>query len=85
VGQNRNRSGTPASVPRESAIALSYQFDTFEGIREWSCPDPDTSKDTPREIREYFIPDFSNWKDERRYEVALQRLLGGLNADGDAR
>jgi len=26
------------------------------------CFDADTGKDSAREIREYFIPDFSNWK-----------------------
>ena len=35
----------------------------FETLRDWECFDGDTGKDSAREIREYFIPDFSNWKD----------------------
>jgi hypothetical protein len=29
-------------------------------VREWRCFDGDTGKDSAREIREYFIPNFSN-------------------------
>lgn len=31
-------------------------------------------------MREYFIPDFSNWKDYDAYRRALQRLLRDLKA-----
>ena len=31
-----------------------------------------------REIREYFIPDFSNWKEHDSYQVAFERLLRNL-------
>jgi uncharacterized protein YjbI with pentapeptide repeats len=34
----------------------------FKTIEDWECFDADTGKDSAREIREYFIPDFSNWK-----------------------
>jgi uncharacterized protein YjbI with pentapeptide repeats len=34
----------------------------FESIHCWRCFDADTGKDSAREIREYFIPDFSNWQ-----------------------
>jgi uncharacterized protein YjbI with pentapeptide repeats len=34
----------------------------FETLRDWECFDADTGKDSAREIREYFIPDFSRWK-----------------------
>jgi hypothetical protein len=50
----------------------------FEAIRAWECFDADTGKDSAREIREYFIPDFSNWKNNDAYQVAFQRLLRDL-------
>jgi len=34
----------------------------FETLRDWTCFDADTGKDLAVEVREYFIPDFSNWK-----------------------
>jgi hypothetical protein len=33
-------------------------------------------KDSAREIREYFIPDFSEWKEHDKYKKAFERLLG---------
>jgi hypothetical protein len=53
----------------------------FEKIREWKAFDADTGKDSAREIREYFIPDFSNWKDHDSYQQAFQRLLRDLRAE----
>ena len=34
-----------------------------------------------REIREYFIPGFSNWKDHDSYQQLIQRLLGDLKSE----
>ncbi len=56
----------------------------FAKIREWKCFDADTGKDSAREIREYFIPDFSNWKDLDSYSKAFERLLRDLNAGQSA-
>lgn len=53
----------------------------FARIREWKCFDADTGKDSAREIREYFIPDFSNWKDTDSYQKAFQRLLTDLKLE----
>jgi len=52
----------------------------FTAIREWECFDADTGKDSAREIREYYIPDFSNWKDDGSYLKAFERLLKDLSA-----
>jgi hypothetical protein len=35
----------------------------YERVRVWKCFDADTGIDSAREICEYFVPDFSNWKD----------------------
>jgi TIR domain/Pentapeptide repeats (8 copies) len=50
----------------------------FEAIRDWECFDADAGKDSAREIREYFIPDFSEWKEHDKYKKAFERLLGDL-------
>ena len=52
----------------------------FDELRDWECFDADTGKDSAREIREYFVPDFSNWKDHDAYRAALNRLLTDLRA-----
>jgi len=55
----------------------------FETLRDWECFDAHTGKDSAREIREFFIPDFSNWKDHDSYRQALERLLKDLRAETD--
>ena len=55
----------------------------FETLRDWECFDADTGKDSAREIREYFIPDFSNWKEHDQYQAAFQRLLRDLTTKGE--
>ena len=47
----------------------------FETLKNWECFDADTGKDSAREIREYFIPDFSDWKSHDSYQKALKGLL----------
>jgi TIR domain len=53
----------------------------FDVLRDWESFDGDTGKDSAREIREYFIPDFSNWKEHDSYQTAFQRLVKDLKAD----
>jgi len=52
----------------------------FERLRDWESFDADTGKDSAREIREYFIPDFSRWKEHDSYQAALEGLVKGLKA-----
>lgn len=52
----------------------------FTAIRDWECFDADTGKDSVREIREYYVPDFSNWKDHDSYQKAFERLLQDLRS-----
>jgi len=49
-------------------------------LRDWEGFDADTGKDSAREIREYFIPDFSSWKIHDSYQEAFQRLISDLKA-----
>jgi hypothetical protein len=52
----------------------------FEEVKKWKLFDADRGKDSAREIREYFIPDFSNWKGHDSYQEALGRLVSDLKA-----
>lgn len=52
----------------------------FDRVRAWECFDSDTGEDLARKVREYFIPDFSKWKDHDSYAKALERLLRDLKA-----
>jgi hypothetical protein len=54
----------------------------FRSLRDWECFDADTGKDSAREIRQYFIPDYSRrWKDHDSYQQAFERLVRDLKAE----
>jgi uncharacterized protein YjbI with pentapeptide repeats len=61
-------------------VLFPIRLAPFETLRDWECFDADTGKDSAREIREYFIPDFSNWKDHDSYQKAFQRLIADLKS-----
>jgi hypothetical protein len=55
-------------------------------LQAWECFDADTGKDLAVEVREYFIPDFSNWKvladgHPAAFESAFARLKKDLEAE----
>ena len=56
----------------------------FATLRDWECFDADSGKDLAVELREYFIPDFSHWKEHDPFEAAFARLLKDLKADTKA-
>jgi hypothetical protein len=67
-------------VRDKQRILFPIRLVPFETLRDWECFDADTGKDSAHEIREYFIPDFSNWKDHDSYQEAFDRLLKDLKA-----
>ena len=52
----------------------------MEEIRTWECFDADTGRDMAVEVRQYFIPNFVNWKNDLAFEEQCERLLKGLTA-----
>lgn len=53
----------------------------YETLQAWECFDADTGEDLATEVRQYFIPDFSNWKEHDAFEKAFARLLRDLKAE----
>ena len=51
----------------------------FGALRDWERIDS-SGEDMAEEIRQYFIPDFSNWKDHDSYQTAFQQLVKDLTA-----
>jgi hypothetical protein len=71
-------------VRDQRRVLFPIRLAPFETLRDWECFDADTGKDSAREIREYFIPDFSNWKNHDSYQEAFQRLISDLKAQDTA-
>ena len=61
-------------IREQRRILFPVGLVNFESLHDWECFDADTGKDSAREIREYFIPDFSRWKDDGFYQQAFERL-----------
>src|SRR5271165_1927059 len=52
----------------------------MEEVKAWKLFDADLGVDAAREVREYFIPDFSRWKEHDSYQAELGRLVSDLKA-----
>jgi hypothetical protein len=57
----------------------------FETIRRWEAVDSDSGENLAKEIREYFIPDFSQWANSDSYRQSFLLLLRNLTATGRRR
>ena len=53
----------------------------YKTLQNWECRDSVSGKDLAEEVRQYFIPDFSNWKNHDEFEAAFSRLLKDLRAE----
>jgi hypothetical protein len=53
----------------------------FGEIQKWELFDGDEGRDLAQEIREYYIPDFSRWKDYDKFTTEFEKLLRALRAD----
>ena len=63
-------------------VLFPVRLASFEAIRDWELFDADEGKDLAIEIREYYIPDFSDWKNHDPYAEGLKNLLRDLKTEG---
>jgi len=54
---------------------------SFEELKYWEYFDADIGKSSAREIREYYIPDFSEWKSHDAYQPEFNKLLRDLKKE----
>jgi len=65
-------------VAEQRRLLFPVRLVDYGAIKAWECFDADTAKDLATEIREYYIPDFTAWKDHDAFEAAVDRLLRDL-------
>ncbi len=53
----------------------------LKAIQQWKCFDANIEKDLAKKIREYFILDFSRWKNHEAYQQTFDRLLQDLKPE----
>jgi hypothetical protein len=75
------RSAREAEIKENRRKLFPIRLVDMNTLKDWKCFDPDTGKDLAIEVREYFIPDFSNWENQAAYQRAFDRLLRDLKAE----
>ena len=53
----------------------------YGSLERWESFYADLAEDVAEEVREYFIPDFSGWKDHDAFEAGFARLLKDLKSE----
>jgi uncharacterized protein YjbI with pentapeptide repeats len=52
----------------------------YNALQSWECIDSRSGSDLAEEVRQYFIPDFTHWKEHDAFEREFARLLRDLKA-----
>ena len=63
----------------DKRVLFPVRLVSYEAMQSWEYIDS-SGKDLAEEIRQYFIPDFSRWKEHDSYQAALGRLVKDLKA-----
>jgi TIR domain/Pentapeptide repeats (8 copies) len=64
---------------KDKKVLFPVRLVSYETMQSWEYIDS-SGKDVAEEMRQYFIPDFSRWKEHDSYQAALQRLVSDLKA-----
>ncbi|MGD0790318.1 MAG: toll/interleukin-1 receptor domain-containing protein [Terriglobales bacterium] len=75
------RKACKREIEEKRRVLFPVSIVPFTDIRTWESFYADEGIDLAEEIREYYIPDFSNWKNHDSYAKALKKLLSGLKAE----
>jgi hypothetical protein len=74
------RTARRRELDEDRRVLFPIRLVDFERLRQWECFDADTGKDLAVEVREYPIPDFSNWTNTSAFSGEFRKLLTGLVA-----
>jgi len=75
------RKARKREIDEKRRVLFPVSIVPFTDIRTWESFYADEGIDLAEEIREYYIPDFSDWKNHDSYARASQNLLRDLKAE----
>lgn len=75
------RKARKAEIQEKRRKLFPLRLVSIDDMLEWECFDADSERDLAVEVREYFMPDFSNWKDHDAFEESFKRLLHDLRSE----
>jgi hypothetical protein len=79
VGETEIAKARKREVKDGKRVLFPVRLVPFDVLRDWENIDS-TGMNLAEEIRQYFIPDFSNWKEHDSYRIAFDRLVKDLKA-----
>jgi hypothetical protein len=59
---------------------VSYE-DIVHALRRWALFDGEEGRDLASELPEYYIADFTNWKDRNSYKTEFAKFVRGLSSN----
>ena len=65
----------------KSHILFPIAIASREKVDQWECFYSDIGKDIAVEVREYPIPDFTQWKDDTKFKPLFEKLLNSLKIE----
>jgi len=75
------RNARKREVAEKKRVLFPVRLASYEALRQWKLFDADEGRDFATEIREYYIPDFSEWKNHDLYVREFEKLLRDLRTD----
>jgi len=75
------RKARKREIEEKRRVLFPVSIVPFTDVRMWESFYADEGMDLAEEIREYYIPDFSDWKNHGSYAKAFEKLLGGLKSE----
>jgi hypothetical protein len=76
--QTEIREARRREIVDQARVLFPISLVPYDGLRAWELFDTDSGQDLAVEIREYFIPDFSDWEDEESFAAGVKALLQAL-------
>jgi hypothetical protein len=65
---------------KSDVVLFPIALTPYEKVRTWTQFNADIGDDNARRIREFYIPDFSNWNEQNAYSDAFSGLVKALRA-----
>jgi hypothetical protein len=62
-------------------VLFPVRLTPWDEIKKWKLFNAEEGRDLASEIREYYIPDFSEWKNHDSYVREFEKLLRDLRTD----
>lgn len=74
------RNAYKREVAENQRVLLPVRVVAFETLRPWEWFDADFGRDLAAAVRDYYIPDFSGWRDPDVFRRGFEQLLRALRA-----